>query len=72
MPKIVIYTKTGCPYCRTTMDDYRQRKVSFEEINLSLDSEAKAMVKSRYQATKVPLIVDDGNLVQIGDKNGNG
>ncbi|RJX17754.1 MAG: glutaredoxin family protein [Desulforudis sp.] len=72
MAKTVIYTKTSCPYCRATMEGYRQQGIAFEEIDLSLDAQTKAMVQSKYGAKKVPVIVEDGKLVQIGDKNGNG
>ena len=72
MDRIIIYTKTGCPYCRRVMDEYRARGISFEEVNLSLDLDARHMVKERYRADRVPVIVRDGDLVQIGDKNGMG
>jgi glutaredoxin len=54
------------------MEGYRQQGIAFEEIDLSLDAQTKAMVQSKYGAKKVPVIVEDGKLVQIGDKNGNG
>lgn len=72
MAKITIYTKTGCPYCSRTMQEYRDRGVPFQEVNVSNDREARWMVKEKYRADRVPVIVQDGKLVQIGDKNGMG
>lgn len=72
MAKTIIYTKTGCPYCRQVMDEYRSRGTPFEEINLSVDLDARQMVKEKYRADRVPVIVRDGKLVQIGNKHGMG
>jgi glutaredoxin 3 len=72
MAKTIIYTKTGCPYCRRITEEYRTRGVPFEEINLSVDLDARHMVKKKYRADRVPVIVRDGKLVQIGDHNGMG
>ncbi|MGQ9533264.1 MAG: Uxx-star family glutaredoxin-like (seleno)protein [Desulfotomaculales bacterium] len=72
MEEIVIYTKTGCPYCRKTMDEYRARGIPFREVNVSENPEAKDLIKRRFRADRVPVIVKDGELVQIGDASGMG
>jgi glutaredoxin 3 len=72
MSKTVIYTKTGCPYCRRTMEEFRAQGIAFEEVNVSLDPAARRLVTEKYRANRVPVIVRDGEVVQIGDKNGMG
>jgi len=68
--KVVIYTKTGCPYCQKVMQDYRARGVSFQEINIAVDASAKKMIKENFGAQKVPVIVEDGKLISIGYNGG--
>lgn len=70
MAEVIIYTKTGCPYCSKAMDEYRGKGISFKEVNTSLDSGAKDMVKQKYGATKVPVIVEDGKLLAVGYNGG--
>lgn len=70
MGDVVIYTKTGCPYCQKAMEDYRARGIKFKEVNTSLDAGAKQMVKEKYGAGKVPVIVEDGKLVSTGYNGG--
>lgn len=66
MSGVTIYTKTGCPYCSKAVEEYRSKGIPFFEINTSLDQEALAMVKEKYGATKVPVIVENGKLVGVG------
>ena len=72
MEEIVIYTKTGCPYCRKTMDEYRARGIPFREVNVSENPEARDLIKKKFRADRVPVIVKGGELVQIGDASGMG
>lgn len=71
MSEIIIYTKTGCPYCQKALADYRAKGISFKEINTSDDAAAKLLVREKYGATKVPVIVRDGKLISTG-YNGSG
>jgi glutaredoxin 3 len=70
MSETVIYTKTGCPYCQRAINHYRQRKEKIKEINVSEDSQAMNYIKSKYGATKVPVIVEGEKLVSIGYEGG--
>lgn len=70
MSKVIIYTKTGCPYCRKAIDDYRAQGINFTEVNTSEDPEAKRLVKEKYGVAKVPVIVKDGKLVSTGYNGG--
>ncbi len=70
MSEIIIYTKTGCPFCKKAVDDYTAKGVSFREINTSEDAEAKRLVQEKYGAGRVPVIVEDGKVIATGYKGG--
>jgi glutaredoxin 3 len=70
MSEVIIYTKTGCPYCQAAMDKYTQDGISFQEVNTNNDPKALAHIKKTWQAKKVPVIVKDGELVEIGFQGG--
>ena len=69
---IVIYTKTGCPFCAKVLQEYREQGISFQEINTSIYPWAKKLCQEQYGTDKVPVVVKDGGTVQIGDSEGNG
>ncbi|MEW5954153.1 MAG: glutaredoxin family protein [Bacillota bacterium] len=66
MAGLIIYTKTGCPYCKKAVEEYQSKGIPFTEINTSLDKEALTTVKEKYGASKVPIIVEDDKLVRVG------
>ena len=70
MGNVVIYTQTGCQYCKRAMDDYTAKGIRFREINTSEDMEAKRLVKEKYGAGRVPVIVEDGKVVSTGYNGG--
>ncbi|MDH7576598.1 MAG: glutaredoxin family protein [Bacillota bacterium] len=72
MGDLVIYTLTGCPYCQKVMEGYRKQGISFQEICLTGDPELRKKVKEEYAADRVPVVVREGKLVQVGDETGGG
>jgi len=66
--EIVVYTKTGCPYCQQLMEEYQKKGIPFKEVNVSMDAKAKTLVKNVLLADKVPVIVKNGELESIGYK----
>jgi glutaredoxin 3 len=70
LPDLIIYTKTGCPYCREAMAQYKREGIPFREINVLQDAGALKTVKEKYHADKVPVIVQDGKLVEMGYQGG--
>ncbi len=70
MGQVIIYTKTGCPYCQRAKEDYMAKGIDFTEINTSENPAAKQMLKEKFGAGKVPVIVEDGKLVSIGYNGG--
>ncbi|MGI6647662.1 MAG: glutaredoxin family protein [Bacillota bacterium] len=72
MSETIIYTKTGCPYCARTVQEYKAKRIQFKEINTSQDQAARQLCREKYGASKVPVVVQDGKVIQIGDSAGMG
>jgi len=70
LSEVIIYTKTGCPYCKKAIEDYRAQGIEFTEVNVVKDKKAKQTVKEKFGATKVPVIVKDGTMVSAGYNGG--
>ncbi len=70
MSDVIIYTKTGCPYCEAAVADFGKKGTAFKEVNVSVNPEAKRLIKERYHANKVPVIIRDGKLSEIGWQGG--
>ena len=66
MAEITIYTKEGCPFCKKAINHYTEEEIDFEEINTSKDEEARQYAIEEYGAERVPVIVKNGELEQIG------
>ncbi len=66
MADVVIYTKTGCPYCAAAKAHYTSEKIAFEERNVHSKKEwLDELLKHSGGQRKVPVIVDKGR-VQVG------
>ncbi len=66
MSDLIIYTKTGCPYCAAAMKSFDDDGRSYTEYNIfeMPEKKADALKASDGQAT-VPIIVD-GGVVTVG------
>ena len=66
MSEVTIYTKPGCPYCASAIDDMERRSVSYTEHNVKQDSSAlKRMLELNGGRRQVPTIVR-GEQVTVG------
>ncbi|MDO9535288.1 MAG: glutaredoxin family protein [Bacillota bacterium] len=63
--KITVFIKDGCPYCTKLIDELRTKGVDFQEINISHNRQALKEIKSKYNATRVPVLVE-GDKVTVG------
>ena len=65
--EVRIYTKPGCPHCEMARKFYRERGIAFEELNAQ-DNLAirREMLSITDGDPTVPVIVEDGQLKQIG------
>lgn len=61
MPKIIVYTKDYCPYCRQAKALLQSKGVEFEEINIGEDEALQEEIWSLSGRKTVPQIFVDGN-----------
>jgi glutaredoxin 3 len=63
MAKVVVYTKSYCPYCDRAKDLLTRKGVEFEEIYLDDHPGEYAELKQRTGMMTVPQIFIDDQLV---------
>ena len=66
MAETIIYTKPGCPYCAAAMADFRERKVTFRQIDVQHDLAARDEMRARSGGLRVPTIVHPDGSVAVG------
>ena len=63
---VTIFGKDTCPYTRAARDEYAQRGVDVEYVNVKASADAMArMLRHTHGRRDVPVIVD-GDEVSIG------
>lgn len=63
MAKVLIYTKSNCPYCVRAKDLFTRKGVAFDEIYLDDRPEEYTSLKQRTGMMTVPQIFIDEQLV---------
>ena len=64
---VTIYGKDSCPYTQAARDDYAQRGVAFEYVNVKNNqAELDRMLALSKGRRAVPVIVDADGTVTIG------
>ncbi len=77
MPKVEIYSKYFCPFCKSAKHLLKQLNVPYEEIEISFSPQLQAEMKRRSQRTTVPQIFINGEHIGGSDdlyreqRNGN-
>lgn len=66
--KIIIYTTSMCPYCDYAKDYLNEKKVDFEEIDVSNNKEKAQEMIEKSKQMGVPVIDIDGNIIIGFDK----
>ncbi len=61
-----VYIKDGCPYCEKQIEVFKKKGTEFKLHNVSTDPEALKKAKEEFNADKVPLVVEDGAVKNIG------
>ena len=65
---LIIYTKTGCPWCKDALDFLHEKRVSFEEREVRGNKTwFDEMVKKSGQ-TKAPTLDLDGDILADTDR----
>ncbi len=61
---LILYIKTGCPFCHKVLDAGRELGISFEEKNIADDAVADELV-ARGGKRQVPYLVDNERGVEM-------
>ncbi|MFN2460290.1 MAG: glutaredoxin family protein [Candidatus Velthaea sp.] len=61
-----LYGTKSCPYTAQVRDDLEFRGRDFVEFDVETDVDAFARMTSLSSGGAVPVLVDDGRIVQVG------
>lgn len=61
-----VYIKDGCPYCEKQLEVLNREGTEYTLYNVSADSRALKKARDEYKADKVPVVVEDGVVKNIG------
>lgn len=61
--KIIMYTKTGCPWCEGAMEFLHRENVKFEERNVTLNLKYMKEMEEKSGQSKAPTLDIDGEIL---------
>lgn len=61
-----VYVKDGCPYCEKQLEVFKKQGVQYKLYNVSVDPEALKRAREEFKADKVPVVIEDGKVKNIG------
>ncbi len=64
---IIIYVKTGCPWCKDVLDYLNKKKIKFEERNVLTNEEFFKEMLQKSGQTKTPTLDIDGHILADSD-----
>jgi len=64
---LIIYTKTGCPWCRDALTLLREKKVVFEEREVLGNPEYFDELRAKSGQEKTPTLDLDGTILADTD-----
>ncbi|MDO8482781.1 MAG: glutaredoxin [bacterium] len=65
--KILIYTKTGCPWCRDALAFLRNKKIAFEEREVLSNPKFFEELQAKSGQSKAPTLDVDGEILADTD-----
>jgi len=68
MKHIIVYVKTGCPWCIGVTDLLKQEGVTYEERNVSINKAWMEEMVQKSGQTKAPTLDIDGHILADSDK----
>ena len=67
---VLLYTKTGCPYCEAKRAELAARGVAVREINVSERPEAVAELLKVTRGRRIVPVVVEGGRIEIAPGDG--
>lgn len=65
---IILYTKTGCPWCAGVLALFKEKKVKFEEREVTGNHEYYDELVQKSGQTKTPTLDIDGEIIADTDR----
>jgi glutaredoxin len=65
---IILYTKTGCPWCKGVLDLFREKNVKFEEREVTGNKAYFDELVAKSGQTKTPTMDLDGEITADSDR----
>jgi glutaredoxin len=65
---MIVYTKTGCPWCVEVTDFLNEKGVDFEEKNVTENENYFIEMQAKSGQTKAPVVDIDGKIIADTDK----
>lgn len=66
---MIVYTKTGCPWCEGLKEFLNENNVSFEERNVINNEEFMKEMEEKSKQRKAPVVDLDGMIIADTDKD---
>ncbi len=66
---ILVYVKTGCPWCSGVTSFLRQKGVAFQELNVTESQELFDEMVAKSGQSKAPTLDIDGDIIADTDKD---
>ena len=65
--KIIVYSKTGCPWATRMFDFLKQRGIDFENRDMIANPEFAGECKQKAGECKSPTVEIDGKIIRDAD-----
>jgi glutaredoxin len=69
MKNMIVYVKTGCPWCKEVLDFLNEKKIVFEERNVTQSKAYFDEMLAKSGQTKAPTLDIDGHILSDSDKD---
>jgi len=66
---IILYTKTGCPWCKGVLDLFAEKGVKYEEREVRSNPAYMAELVAKSGQDKTPTLDIDGEIIADSDRN---
>ncbi|MBI5126565.1 MAG: glutaredoxin family protein [Candidatus Taylorbacteria bacterium] len=65
---IILYTKTGCPWCKGVLELFAEHKIEFEEREVLGNKNYFDELVQKSGQTKTPTLDIDGQIIADSDR----
>jgi glutaredoxin 3 len=70
MAKVIVYSTQTCPWCHKAKDFLKEKKIKFEDKDVSADEKARNEMVEKSGQMGVPVLDIDGTIIVGFDQEG--